>query len=229
MKLAEFTDKHIAFREEVREFAKKELLEESTQIERKGEFPWHIINKIKERGWLGVNFPEEYGGLGLDTTSYIILVEEIARVCASTAIMIAAHVSLACQPIFVHGTEEQKEKYLIPLARGEKIGSFGLTEPNAGSDAGGTESTAKLVGDKWIINGNKRFITNGTIADLIVFTATQDRTKRTHGISAFIVEKGTKGYEPGKEEDKLGLRGSITAELHFEDCELPQKNLLGKE
>ena len=229
MKLAEFTDKHIAFREEVREFARKELLEESTQIERKGEFPWHIINKIKERGWLGVNFPEEYGGLGLDTTSYIILVEEIARVCASTAIMIAAHVSLACQPIYVHGTEEQKEKYLITLARGEKIGSFGLTEPNAGSDAGGTETTAEFVGDKWLINGSKRFITNGTIADLIVFTATQDRTKRTHGISAFIVEKGTKGFEPGKEEDKLGLRGSITSELHFEDCELPRENLLGKE
>ena len=229
MKLAEFTDKHNAFREEVREFAKKELLTESTQIDRKGEFPWHIINKIKERGWLGVPFPEKYGGLGLDTTSYIILVEEIARVCASTAIMIAAHVSLACQPLYAHGTEEQKEKYLIPLARGEKVGSFGLTEPNAGSDAGATETTAKLIGDKWIINGNKRFITNGTVADIIVFTASQDRTKKTHGISAFIVEKGTKGYEAGNEEDKMGLRGSITSELHFEDCELPKENLLGEE
>lgn len=229
MKLAEFTDKHNAFREEVREFAKNELLAESTEIDRRSEFPWHIIKKISERGWLGVPYPKRYGGLGLDTTSYIILVEEIARVCASTAIMIAAHVSLACQPIYVHGTEEQKEKYLIPLAKGEKIGSFGLTEPNAGSDAGATETTAKLVGDKWVINGNKRFITNGTIADTIVFTATQDRSKRTHGISAFIVEKGTKGFEPGKEEDKMGLRGSITAELHFEDCELPRENLLDKE
>ena len=229
MNFAEFSDKHKAFRKEVREFAKKELLEESTKIDRKGEFPWDIINKIKERGWLGVPYPERYGGIGLDTTSYIILVEEIARVCASTAIMIAAHVSLACQPIYVHGTKEQKEKYLIPLAKGDKIGSFGLTEPNAGSDAGGTETTAKLVGDKWIINGNKRFITNGTIADIIVFTATQDRSKRTHGISAFIVEKGTKGFEPGKEEAKMGLKGSITAELHFEDCELPRENLLDKE
>lgn len=229
MKFAEFTDRHKAFRDEVRGFAKKELLDESTQIDRKGEFPWHIINKIKERGWLGVPFPEKYGGLGLDTTSYIILVEEIARVCASTAIMIAAHVSLACQPIYANGTEEQKEKYLVPLSRGEKIGSFGLTEPNAGSDAGGTETTAKLIGDKWLINGTKRFITNGHVADVIVFTASQDRTKKTHGISAFIVEKGTKGFEAGKEEDKMGLRGSITSELHFEDCELPKENLLGNE
>ncbi len=229
MKLAEFSDNHIAFREEVRSFARKELLIESTEIDRKGEFPWHIINKIKERGWLGVPFSKEYGGLGLDVTSYIILVEEIARVCASTAIMIAAHVSLACQPIFAHGTEEQKKKYLIPLARGEKVGSFGLTEPNAGSDAGGTETTAKLEDGTWIINGNKRFITNGHVADIIVFTASQDRSKKTHGISAFIVEKGTKGFEAGKEEDKMGLRGSITSELHFEDCTLPKENLLGKE
>jgi len=229
VRLAEFTDKHNAFRAEVREFAKSELLKESTEIDRRSEFPWHIVKKIAERGWLGVPYPEKYGGLGLDTTSYIILIEEIARVCASTAIMIAAHVSLACQPIYVHGTEEQKKKYLVPLAKGEKIGSFGLTEPNAGSDAGATETTAKLVNGKWVINGDKRFITNGTIADIIVFTATQDRSKRTHGISAFIVEKGTKGFEPGKEEDKMGLRGSITAELHFEDCELPEENLLGEE
>ena len=229
MKLAEFTDKHNAFRAEVRKFAKSELLKESTEIDRRSEFPWHIVNKIAKRGWLGVPYPEKYGGLGLDTTSYIILIEEIARVCASTAIMIAAHVSLACQPIYVHGTEKQKEKYLVPLAKGEKIGSFGLTEPNAGSDAGATETTAKFVNGRWVINGDKRFITNGTIADIIVFTATQDKSKKTHGISAFIVEKGTKGFEPGKEEDKMGLRGSITAELHFEDCELPEENLLGEE
>jgi len=229
VKLAEFTDKHNAFRKEVRDFALKELLTESSEIDRRSEFPWKIIKKIAKRGWLGVPYPREYGGLGLDATSYIILVEEIARVCASTAIMIAAHVSLACQPVYVHGTEKQKEKYLIPLARGEMIGSFGLTEPNAGSDAGGTETTARLDGDNWVINGNKRFITNGTVADMIVFTATQDKSKRTHGISAFIVEKGTKGYEPGKEEDKMGLRGSITAELHFEDCKLPKENMLGEE
>jgi butyryl-CoA dehydrogenase len=227
--LSEFSDKHIAFREEVRTFAKEELLNESTEIDRKGEFPWHIINKIKERGWLGVPFPEKYGGLGLDTTSYIILVEEIARVCASTAIMIAAHVSLACQPIYAHGTEDQKKEYLVPLARGEKIGSFGLTEPNAGSDAGGTETSVRVEDGMWVINGNKRFITNGHVADIIVFTASQDREKKTHGISAFIVEKGTKGFEPGKKEDKMGLRGSITSELHFEDCMLPKENLLGEE
>jgi butyryl-CoA dehydrogenase len=229
VRLAEFSDKHNAFREEVRNFAKKELLQESTDIDRRSEFPWHIINKIKERGWLGVPFPKEYGGLGLDTTSYIILVEEIARVCASTAIMIAAHVSLACQPVYVHGTEEQKQKYLVPLAKGDMIGSFGLTEPNAGSDAGATETTVERDGDSWVINGNKRFITNGTVADMIIFTATHDRSKRTHGISSFIVEKGTEGYEPGKEEDKMGLRGSITAELHFEDCRLPIENMLGDE
>lgn len=229
MNIAEFSDKHIAFREEVRAFAGRELLAESTEIDRKGEFPWHIVKKIQERGWLGVPFPKEYGGLGLDATSYIMLVEEIARVCASTAIMIAAHVSLACQPIYAHGTEEQKEKFLFPLAKGEKIGSFGLTEPNAGSDAGGTETTAQRQDGVWVINGTKRFITNGHVADIIVFTASQDRSKKTHGISAFIVEKGTEGYEAGKEEDKMGLRGSITSELHFEDCKLPGENLLGNE
>ncbi|HID93617.1 MAG TPA: acyl-CoA dehydrogenase, partial [bacterium (Candidatus Stahlbacteria)] len=142
---------------------------------------------------------------------------------------LAAHVSLGSYPIYLCGTEEQKQKFLTPLAKGEKIGSFGLTEPNAGSDAAAIETTAKLVGNKYIINGTKRFITSGGIADTIVFTATQDKTKGVHGISAFIVEKGTPGFSPGKDEDKLGLRGSVTSELIFEDCEIPRENLLGKE
>lgn len=184
---------------------------------------------MAELNLLGIPIPKKYGGAGLDTLSYTIAVEEVGRVCGSTGITLAAHTSLGCYPIYIAGNEGQKKKWLIPLAKGEKIGSFGLTEPNAGSDAAATETTAKLEGNKYIINGTKRFITSGAIADIIVFTATQDRSKGVHGISAFVVEKGTPGFSAGKEEDKLGLRGSVTSELIFEDCAIPCKNLLGKE
>lgn len=225
----ELDDKHKAFREEVREFAKTVVAPKAKEIDETGKFPWYTWKEMGARGLLGIPFPKKYGGAGLDTLSYAIACEEISRVCGSTGITLAAHVSLGSYPIYLCGTEEQKQKFLTPLAKGEKIGSFGLTEPNAGSDAAAIETTAKLVGNKYIINGTKRFITSGGIADTIVFTATQDKTKGVHGISAFIVEKGTPGFSPGKDEDKLGLRGSVTSELIFEDCEIPRENLLGKE
>ncbi|HIE05979.1 MAG TPA: acyl-CoA dehydrogenase [bacterium (Candidatus Stahlbacteria)] len=226
--LSEFTPKHIEFRDKVREFALRELFTNSFEVDCQGRFPLEKIKKIGELGWLGIPFPEEYGGLGLDTTSYIIAVEEISRVCASTGITLAAHVSLGCFPIFAHGTEEQKRRYLTPLLKGEKLGGFGLTEPNAGSDAGATETTAVLNGDYYIISGTKRFITSGSVAGTLVLTATEDRSLGIHGISAFIVDTSIEGFHPTKDEDKLGLKGSITSELAFEDCRIPKVNLLGE-
>jgi butyryl-CoA dehydrogenase len=187
------------------------------------------MKRMGELGLLGVFIPEKYGGAGLDTLCYAIAVEEVGRVCGSNGISLAAHSSLAVAPIHFAGNEEQKQKWLIPLARGEKIGSFGLTEPNAGSDASATQTTAKRVGDQYVVNGTKCFITSGHIADVIIFTATKDPSLGYPGISAFVVEKGTPGFSPGKEEDKLGLRGSITSELIFEDCKIPRENLIGKE
>jgi butyryl-CoA dehydrogenase len=176
-----------------------------------------------------VYVPKEYGGAGLDTLHYTIAVEEIGRVCGSTGIFLAAHSSLGVFPIYYAGNEMQKRKWLVPLAKGEKIGSFGLTEPEAGSDAAATKTTAKRDGDKYILNGEKRFITSGSVADVIIITATQDPTKGYHGISAFVVEKGTPGFSYGRDEEKLGLHGSITSELIFEDCVIPAENLLGEE
>lgn len=222
-------EKYTKFRETVRDFAKNEVACKAHDIDLNDKFPWDLAKRMAELNLLALYVPKEYGGAGLDTLCYAIAVEEIGRECGSTGIFLAAHSSLGVYPIYVAGNEAQKKKYLVPLARGEKIGSFGLTEPNAGSDAAGTQTTAKLVGDKYIINGTKRFITSGAIADIIVFTATRDPKMGYGGISAFIVEKGTPGYSPGKDEDKLGLRGSITSELIFEDCIIPKENLLGKE
>lgn len=223
------SEKHREFRGKVKDFADREVAPRAKEIDMNDEFPWDLVKRIAELRLLALYVPEEYGGAGLDVLSYAIAVEEIGRVCGSTGIFLAAHSSLGVYPVYVSGNEEQKQKYLIPMARGEKIGSFGLTEPNAGSDAAGTQTTAKLVDDKYIINGTKRFITSGGVADIIVFTATKDPLLGYAGISAFIVEKGTPGFSPGKDEDKLGLRGSITSELIFEDCAIPRENLLGKE
>jgi butyryl-CoA dehydrogenase len=220
---------HEAFREEVRAFAKDYLADCAGELEEKEEFPWKAVREMGRLGWMGIPIPKKYGGAGLDNLSYIIAVEEIARVCGSTSITLAAHTSLVVWPLFSHGSEAQKKKYLIPLARGEHIGSFGLTENNAGSDAGATETMAVLEGDHYIVNGTKRFITNGTIADTVIFTASHDQSKGVHGISAFIVEKGTCGFSPVRKEDKLGLRASDTAELLFENCKIPGDNLLGEE
>ncbi|MCD6553885.1 MAG: acyl-CoA dehydrogenase, partial [Anaerolineae bacterium] len=180
-------------------------------------------------GFLGLPFPEEYGGAGADNVSLAIVMEEIARVCGSTAITLDAHTSLCCEPIYLFGSDAQKQKYLPKLCSGEWIGAFGLTEPGAGSDAGATKTRAVRDGDEWVINGQKCFITNGSIADVVIITAVTDPQRGSRGISSFIVEKGTPGFRPGRDEEKMGLRGSVTSELFFEDCRIPAANLLGKE
>ena len=220
---------HEQFREEVQAFAREFVAPRANEIEDEEQFPWEAVREMAKRGWMGLPIPETYSGAGLDNLSYIIAVEELARYCGSTAITLAAHTSLVVWPIYTHGNEEQKKKYLVPLAQGEHVGSFGLTEPNAGSDAGGTETMAVPDGDVYVVNGTKRFITNATYADTVILTASHDRSKGTHGISAFIVEKGTCGFTPVKKEDKLGLRASDTAEIAFEDCRIPKENLLGVE
>jgi alkylation response protein AidB-like acyl-CoA dehydrogenase len=213
----------------VRDFAESELAPHSREWDEKQEFPREVFTKLGDLGLMGAVWPTEYGGAGLSTLDYAIAMEELSRVDAGVALSIAAHNSLCSGHIFLAGTEEQKKKYLVPLARGEKIGCWGLTENSAGSDAGGTRTVAVRDGDSWVLNGSKTFITNGAIADTAVVMAVTDRSKSKKGISAFIVERGTKGFRPGKKEDKLGVRSSDTSELVLEDCRIPAANLLGKE
>jgi butyryl-CoA dehydrogenase len=220
---------HEAFRKEVQAFAEAFVAPCATEIQEKEEFPWEILKEMGKRGWMGIPVPKKYGGAGLDNLSYIIAVEEISRASGCVGITLAAHTSLVVWPIYTHGNEAQKKKYLVPLASGRHIGSFGLTEPNAGSDAGATETMAILRNGHYVVNGTKRFITNGSYADTVILTASHDRSRGVHGISAFIVEKGTPGFKPVRKEDKLGLRASNTAELSFEDCRIPKENLLGVE
>jgi butyryl-CoA dehydrogenase len=223
----ELTEEQQMIRKMVRDFAENEIAPFAQETDKSGQFPWQIIRKMGELGLMGLPFSEEYGGAGADTICYAIAVEEISRVCGSTGITLAAHISLATFPIHHFGNEEQKRKYVPKLASGEWIGAFGLTEPGAGSDAGGTKTRALLDGDEWVINGQKCFITNGSIADVVVLTALTDPEKGTRGISSFIVEKGTPGFRPGRDEEKMGLKGSITSELFFEDCRIPKENILG--
>jgi len=225
----ELTEEQRMFRRMVRDFSEKEIAPRAEEIDETDRFPDDLFRRMGELGILGLPFPEEYGGSGGEYTSMIIALEEIARVSGSMAITLDAHTSLCCEPIYLFGTEEQKQKYLVPLAQGEKIGAFGLTEPQAGSDAGATRTHAVRDGDEWVINGQKNFITNGSIADVAVITAKTDLEKGTRGISSFIVEKGTPGFQPGRDEKKMGLKGSVTSELFFEDCRIPADNLLGKE
>ncbi|MDZ7261865.1 MAG: acyl-CoA dehydrogenase [candidate division KSB1 bacterium] len=225
----EFTEEQKMIRQLVREFALKELEPVASHIDETGEFPWENIKKMAELGLLGIPYPEKYGGAGMDTLCYSIAVEEIARVCAATALTLAAHISLGAQPIYLFGTEEQKQKYLIPLNQGKVLGAFGLTEPEAGSDAGATKTTAVLQGDHYVLNGTKCFITNASVAQTFVVTAKTNPAAGTRGISSFIIEKGFEGFKIGKKENKLGVRGSDTAELIFENCIVPKENLLGKE
>jgi butyryl-CoA dehydrogenase len=222
-------EEHRNFQAKVRQFAEKEVAARARELDISGEFPWDLIKRMAELHLTAIFVPEEYGGAGLDTLHYAIAVEEIGRVCGSTGIFLAAHSSLGVLPIYFAGNEEQKKKWLVPLAKGDKIGSFGLTEPDAGSDAAATKTTARKDGDNYVINGAKRFITSGSIADVLIITATQDPSKGYHGISAFVMEKGTRGFGYGKDEEKLGLHGSVTSELVFEDCVIPEGNLLGKE
>ena len=227
--LFQTTQAHEQLRAKIRAFAEEEVKPIAFSLDQANEFPAEAVKKLGELGLMGIPYPKEYGGAGLDAISYAIAVEELSRVDGGTGVILSAHVSLGSWPIFAFGTEEQKKKYLIPLARGEKIGAFGLTEPNAGSDAGGTETTAVDKGDHWLLNGGKIFITNAPKADTYVVFAVTTPDIGTRGISAFIVEKGWKGFYFGDHYDKMGIRSSSTAELIFDNVEVPRENLLGKE
>ena len=216
------------FRQMIKEFADKEVKPLAAEIDEQERFPIENVEKMAKLGLFGIPLPVEYGGAGGDNIMYSIAVEELSRVCATTGVVLSAHTSLCLAPIFEHGTEEQKRKYLPKLASGEWIGAFGLTEPNAGTDASAQQTTAVLDGDEWVLNGNKIFITNAGHAHVYVVFAMTDKSLKTKGISAFIVEAGTPGFEIGKKELKLGIRGSATAELIFTDCRIPKENLLGK-
>lgn len=212
----------------VAKFGKEEIAPVARENQENERFPEEIVKKCGDLGLFGVAYPTEYGGAGMDFISYMLAIEGISRYCASTGVIISAHSSLALDPIFRFGTEEQKKKYMPPMCSGEKIGCLGLTEPGAGSDAGSVKATAKLVGDKWVLNGTKLFITNGKEAETIVVIASTDHSQKSRGLSAFIVENGTPGYSVGKLEHKLGIKSTSTAELIFEECAIPKENLLGE-
>jgi alkylation response protein AidB-like acyl-CoA dehydrogenase len=225
------TEEQSLIRETVRSFADREVAPSAAARDEEERFDRTLMfDRVAELGLAGIVFPEEYGGAGADYISYAIAVEELSRVCASTGVTLSAHLSLGANPIYLFGTEEQKRKYLVPLAEGRKMGAFGLTESSAGSDAGGTRTTAVREGEEWALNGSKIFITNGGEAEIyIVFARTDKTAEKHHGISAFILEKGTPGFSFGKKEAKMGIRSSPTMELVFEDCRIPAENLLGKE
>ncbi|MCD8321664.1 MAG: acyl-CoA dehydrogenase [Oscillospiraceae bacterium] len=216
-------------RQMYREFAETEVKPLAAAIDEEERFPWETVQKMAPLGLLGIYFPKEYGGGGADVLSYAMFVEELAKVCGTTAIIVSTHTSLCSAPIFEFGTEEQKRKYLPILLHGEKIGAFGLTEPSAGTDASGQQTTAVLKGDHYVLNGNKIFITNGGVAGVYIIMAMTDKSQGSRGISAFIVEKSFPGFSVGREEKKMGIRGSSTAELVMEDCIVPKENLLGRE
>ena len=210
-----------------REFAQQELEPRAQELDETMEFPRDAIQKMAQLGFMGISIPKEYGGAALDNVSYTLIIEELAKACASTAIIVAVHNSVCAFPIHLLGTEKQKQNYLIPLAQGKKLGAFALTEPNAGSDPASMETTAELKGKHYILNGTKIFITNGGSADIVIVMASTDRSKRSRGITSFIVEKGTKGFYVGTKENKIGIRGSDTCELIFENCAVPVENVLG--
>ena len=215
-----------------REFAEKEVKPLAIEVDETEEFPVETVKKMAKAGFLGIPIPKEYGGQGCDVLTYVMCVEELAKVCGTTSIIVSAHTSLCCDPILTYGTEEQKQKYLPDLASGRKIGAFGLTEPGAGTDAQGQQTKAVLDGDEWVLNGSKIFITNGKQADVyivIAVTGTVEKNgRKSKEISAFIVEKGTPGFTFGTKEKKMGIRGSSTYELIFTDCRIPKENLLGQ-
>lgn len=220
---------HQMLRKMYRDFAENEVKPLAEEVDEKEMFPIETVKKMGKLGMMGVYFPKQYGGAGADVLSYAMCVEELSKVCATTGVAVSAHTSLCCAPIFENGTEEQKMKYLPKLCSGEWIGAFGLTEPGAGTDASGQQTTAVLEGDHYVLNGSKVFITNAGYADVFVVMAMTDRSKGNHGISAFIVEKTFPGFSVGKHEKKMGIRGSSTCDLIFEDCIVPKENLLGKE
>ena len=221
-------EEHHQVRETARTFADEVLAPRAREIDEREEFPADVVKQMGELGFLGLPFPEKYGGAGLDTLAYIIAVEEISRVCASTGITLAAHVSLGCGPVYANGSEAQKMKFLVPMAKGEALGAFGLTEPGAGSDAAGTKTRAERTSGGWNVNGDKIYITNGSVAKYVTFTAVTDPDKGANGISAFILDTATKGFRAGPREKKMGLRGSDTVAIYFEDCFVPDENLIGE-
>jgi len=223
------TEDQEQLRKEVRDFAQREVAPNVSRWDEASEFPADVVKALGRMGLLGVIFPVEYGGSGLGYVDYVLAIEELSAVDGSIGIIVAAHNSLGTNHIFVAGNEEQRRRWVPKLASGEWLGAWGLTEPGSGSDAGGARTTAVRTDHGWVLNGNKTFITNGTYADVAVVIAVTDRDKGVHGLSAFVVEKGTPGFRPGKKENKLGLRASDTAELIFEDCEIPAENLLGAE
>lgn len=220
---------HIMLQKMYREFTENEVKPLAHELDEQERFPVETVGKLAKYGFLGIPFPKEYGGQGGDSLGYTMAVEELSKACATTGVVLSAHVSLCAAPIYEYGTEEQKQKYLVPLAKGEKLGAFGLTEPNAGTDAAGQQTTAELDGDYYILNGSKIFITNAGYADIYIVMAMTDKSKETKGISAFIMEKDFPGFSIGKKEAKMGIRGSSTCELIFENCKVPKENLLGKE
>ena len=224
-----FTEEQQQLRKSIREFAEGEIAPHVMEWDEVSHFPLEIVPKLAEMGLLGVIFPEQYGGAGLGYIEYVIAIEELSRVDGSIGIIVAAHNSLCSNHIYKFGTEAQKQEYLVPLAQGKKIGAWSLTEPEAGSDAGGTRTTALRNGDAYVLNGSKTFTTNGHYADTCVAMAVTDKSKTSHGISAFILEKGMPGFRSGKKENKLGLRASDTSEIIFTDCRVLAANLLGPE
>ena len=228
------TKQHEMARTLFKEFAEKEVKPLAQEVDETEVFPRGTVEKMAKAGFLGIPVPKEYGGQGCDPLTYAMCVEELSKVCGTTGVIVSAHTSLCCDPIQTYGTEEQKQKYLVPLAKGEKLGAFGLTEPGAGTDAQGQQTKAVLDGDEWVLNGSKIFITNGKEADIYVIFAvtsvvTDAKGRSKKMISAFIVEKGTPGFTFGTKEKKMGIRGSSTYELIFTDCHIPKENLLGQE
>ncbi len=224
-----FTDEQQQLRQSVREFAESEIAPHVMEWDEASHFPVEIMPQLAEMGLLGVIFPETYGGAGLGYIEYAIAIEELARVDGSVGLIVAAHNSLCTNHIYKFGSEEQRRKYVVPLAQGKKLGCWSLTEPEAGSDAGGTRTVAERRGDGWVLNGAKTFTTNGHYADVCVAMAVTDKAKGSHGISAFLLEKDTPGFRPGKKENKLGMRASDTSEVVFSDCRIPSCQLLGEE
>ncbi|WP_066635542.1 acyl-CoA dehydrogenase [Desulfolucanica intricata] len=224
------TEDQEMMRKTVKDFSDEVVAPGAAERDHHEKFDREVMwDKMVEIGLPGIPFPEEYGGTGMDNVSYAIAVEELSRNCASTGVTLSAHVSLGAWPIYGFGTEEQKQKFLVPCASGEKMAAFGLTEPAAGSDAGATKTTAVLEGDEYVLNGTKIFITNAYEADIYIVFAMTDKTKGIKGVSAFIVEKGTPGFTFGKKEEKMGIRASATYELVFDNCRIPKENLLGEE
>ena len=225
----QLSEEHEMIRKMVRDFARNEVAPTAAERDETETFDRRIFDQMAELGLTGIPWPEQYGGIGSDYLAYCIAVEELSRVCASTGVTLSAHTSLAGWPLFKFGTEEQKQKYLRPMAEGKKIGAYGLTEPGSGSDAGGMKTTARLQGDHYVLNGSKIFITNGGVADIYIVFASTDQEEKTRGISAFIIEKDFPGFSVGKKEKKMGIRSSPTTEIIFEECKVPVENLLGNE